>query len=223
MRVMWSRAAALLLGIEGMAMDARAEPFDFRGIALGTALDDVRRVRFPEAATARIICSHDAAALELRSTTDFATSGAEAHAGVRVCGPFTFGKVLGPSSTSLPAEWIAARLKIGSADVRPTFWFVAGAKPEQGAVAPERLYKIAMRTNASFWDETLAAFTRRYGPPSSNERGKMSGYRGLLDNQTVTWTNAESTIRLVKRFEAPQRMLIVYQHNALTPGSGAPS
>lgn len=222
MRFIWLQAIAILLGL-GCAT-ARAETYDFRGIALGTSLDDVRRVRFPEAASARIICRHDAAASDLRPTNDFVTFGEEARAGVRICGPFTFGKVLGPSSSLLPAEWIAARLKVGDIDVKPTFWFVNRASAEQGTAATgDRLYKIALRTNAQFWDEVLATLIRRYGKPVSSERGSFNGYRGQLDNQTVTWTNAQSTIKLIKRFEVPQRMLILYQHNALTPGADAPS
>ena len=46
----------------------------------------------------------------------------------------------------------------------------------------------------------------------------------MLENETATWTNAESTIRLVKRSDTPNRMLIVYQHTALTPGGpGVPA
>lgn len=50
----------------------------------------------------------------------------------------------------------------------------------------ERLYEIAMGSNARIWDELPATFFRRHGKPASSERGRLTGYRGQLDNQTVT-------------------------------------
>lgn len=200
----------------GMGSALAADPFAFRGIALGAGLDEVRRVRFAEAPAARLLCSHDDAARDLRPSVDFVVVGEEEKAGVRVCGSFVFGKALGPSSSVLPPEWIAARLKVGEIGVRPTFWFVP---PVAGAVrgVEGRLYKIAMRGNSEFWDETLAELVRRHGKPTSTEAGKFTGWRGQIDNVTVTWSNGESTIRLVKRYEMPQRMLILYRHNVLAP------
>jgi hypothetical protein len=193
-----------------------AEPYSFRGVALGTSLADLRRLRYPEAPSARILCSHDAEVRDIRPTEDFVAAGPEAEAGVRVCSAFVFGHVIGPTTSGLQPEWMPARVKIGNIEVSPAFWFVPG--PDGRAETSGRLYRISMRSNTAFWDETLAAFTRRYGKPTSVEKGSFPVYRvGLVENETVTWANPESTIRLVKRAGRISRMTIVYEHSQLAP------
>ncbi len=197
---------------------AQAEPFAFRGVTLGTSLADLRRLRYPEAPDARILCSHDAEAAEIRPTSDFSAGADEARAGVSVCGAFTYGKVLGPASKALPPEWMPARVRVGAIDTAPMFWFVSGDSDDienQG-----RLYRIAMRSNVAYWEDTKAAFIRRYGEPTGTEKGSLPVLRGKsIETETVTWTNPESTIRLVKRWDAPMRMRIVYELHALVPGA----
>ena len=209
--------AAALVAVGGTGSPAAAEPFSFRGITLGASLPEVRRMRFPEAPGARILCSHDPEARGIRPTRDFiAADSADVEAGITVCLAFTFGKALGHSSAQLPPEWWPARLKVGSIEVSPAFWFAPEAKAEDET--RWRLYRIVMRSNNAFWDETRAAFVRRYGQPATVERGSTASWRwSLLDNETATWANAESTIRLFKRFETPNRMTILYEHTALTP------
>lgn len=215
-------ATALLVAALAVAMSPRpvlaADPFDFRGIPLGTTIEDLRRVRFPEAPGARIICAHDPIALDVRPNPDFGVTDQEAKAGVRVCAAFSFGKVLGNASSVLPAEWFVSPLRIGDMDVRPMFWFVTRPEDAADPEGKSRLYKISMRSNAALFDDMVAAFTRRYGKPASSERGAFTGGRGnRLDNATVTWSRNGTTIRLVRRHHVAQRMLIEYEQAELNP------
>lgn len=209
-------AAAAFASLAGPSAteQAKAEPFSFRGVALGSTLADLRRLRYPEVPTARILCSHDAEAREVRPTEEFSAAGPEG-----VCSAFVFARVIGPTTSGLPPEWLPARVKVGSIEVSPTFWFVPG---EDGRLETSgRLYRISMRSNTAFWTEALDAFTRRYGKPHSIEKSTFPAYKPV-ENETATWANAESTIRLVKRAGRVSRMTIDYEHNTLTPaGSGA--
>jgi len=210
-------AFTLVSATTSLNSPSRAEPYAFRGIELGTTLEDVRRIVFPEARAARILCTHDAEASDLRPGPDFVVPQAEAAAGVLVCGAFTFGKILGPDSRILPPEWIGARLRLARIEVKPTFWFLPAGGQDANDDAEAKLYRIAMLSNSVYWQETLSAFTRRYGPPTSVEPGTFpSTYGGSLDNLTVVWRNPESSITLVKRRELAQRLSILYEHTPLT-------
>ena len=218
------RSILIAMGVMGATSVACSEPYSFRGITLGTSLEDVRRFRFPEAPEARIVCTHDAEARDLRPTEETSLSEQDLANGIMVCGVFAFRKILGKDSRLLPPEWVTARLDIAHIEVSATFWFLptAGASQGPGAGVPgnseeqSQLYRIAMRSNATFWPDMLAAFQRRYGKPASVERtAPPAAPGGGLDNLTATWRNEASTIRLVKRSERPQRLSIVYQHTAL--------
>ncbi len=195
---------------------SRAEPFSFRGIALGTSLADLRRIRFPEKPEARILCSHDAEAADIRPTSEYVAPDHEAHAGAVVCTAYTFGKVLGAASRILPSEWIAARLDVGAIEATPFFWFV----PHDRTADVEetgRLYRIAIRSNSAYWTATRAAFIRRYGPATSigSVTIRQEGKRDL-PGETLTWVNDESTIRLVQRDEVATRMTMTFEENRLS-------
>jgi len=200
-----------------VATCASAEPYSLRGISLGTSLADLRRIRFPEAPGARILCSHDAEAADIRPTTEYVAPEAEASAGVVVCSAYTFGKVLGAASRVLPAEWIAARLDVGTIEATPFFWFVP-QDPTGDVEETGRLYRIAIRSNAAYWAATRGAFIRRYGPATSvgavtiRQEGKRD-----LPGDTLTWANAQSTIRLVQRDEVATRLTITFEHSGLKP------
>lgn len=212
------------LGIAGLGLAiavsasaaGHAEPFSFRGIALGTSLADLRRIQFPEAPGARILCSHDLEAGDIRPTAEYVAPEPEARAGVVVCAAYTFGKVLGPASKLLPSEWIAVRLDIGPIEAAPFFWFVPADKADVEETG--RLYRIAIRSNTAYWVEARAAFIRRYGPATAIESiaFHQEGKRDL-PAEILTWRNADSTIRLVQRDEVATRMTIAYEHTALKP------
>lgn len=199
------------IGAALAGLPAAAEPYDFRGLTLGASLADVRRLRYPEAPGARIVCLHDAEARNLRPTVDTVGGETETKAGAKSCGVFNFSKAL----PTMQAEWVPVSLKLNSIDARTTFWIVP-ENPGGNIESDGRLYRIALRSNTSFWTETRAAFVKRYGKPTSVEQGAFGG-RTTLDNETVTWLNQDSMIRLVKRATTASRMMIVYQHNALTP------
>jgi len=212
-----AQIAGLSLAITVWAVsNGHAEPYGFRGISLGTSLADLRRMQFPEAPDARILCSHDAEASEIRPTAEYVAPEAEAREGVVVCGAYTFGKVLGASSKILPSEWILSRLNVGAIAASPYFWFVPQDKGDVEETA--RLYRIAIRSNAAYWVETRAAFIRRFGPATSIETItiRQEGRRDL-PGAILTWTNAESTIRLAQREEVASRMTITFEHTGLTP------
>ncbi|MEQ1718628.1 MAG: hypothetical protein ABL907_22025 [Hyphomicrobium sp.] len=202
--------------LTGATPSPRAEPFSFRGLTLGASLTELRRMRYPEAPAARILCSHDAEARDIRPTADFVASQEETQAGVKVCGAFLFTRAL-PASNVLPPEWLPARVKVATVAVAPAFWFVSAEGGDQDGDA--RLYRIAMRSNSAFWEETRAAFINRYGKPTTTDKGVTATARATVENETLTWSNAVSTIRLVKRDQFPNRMLITFHHHALTPGA----
>lgn len=209
-------ACIAVTALSAAGAEIRAEPFAFRGIALGTSLADLRRIQFPEAPGARILCSHDAEASEIRPIADTSISDEDARAGSVVCGAYTFEKALGPASQVLPPEWLLSRLDVGAIEAAPVFWFV----PENGGETETtgRLYRIAMRSNSAYFPATRAAFIRRYGPPTEvkTEKLRQEGKRDL-PFETVTWTNAQSSIRLTERDQAATRMTIAYEHTALKP------
>ena len=193
-----------------------AEPFSFRGIALGTSLSDLRRIQFPEAPGARILCSHDLETIDIRPTAEYVAPEGEARAGVVVCGAYTFGKVLGAASKVLPSEWLLARLDAGAIEAAPLFWFVPEGKADPEETG--RLYRIAIRSNTAYWPEARAAYVRRYGPPTSIEviTFRQEGKRDL-PAEILTWATTQSTIRLAQRDEVATRMAIAFEHTELKP------
>lgn len=211
------RIVGLVIAITVSAVSTgHTEPYGFRGISLGTSLADLRRMQFPEAPGAHILCSHDAEAAEIRPTAEYGAPEAEAREGVVVCGAYTFGKVLGAASKILPSEWISSRLNVGAIAASPFFWFVPQDKGDVEETG--RLYRIAIRSNAAYWVETRAVFIRRYGPATSIETTMISQQgRRDLPGEILTWTNAESTIRLAQRDQVATRMTITYEHISLTP------
>ncbi len=203
------------------AQTTASEPYGFRGLVLGTPLSDLRRLRFPEAPNARTICTHDPEGSQLRPTVDFEAKPEEIKIGVISCGFFRFERRFGNSTSSLPPEWIPAKLSAAGLEVSPIFWYVpayVGDATGTGKAPAPRLYRISMRSNAAFWEATKDAFTRRYGEPTRIETIPYIGYRGAkLDNERAIWTNLESSITLTKRSDAPNRLQIVYEHATLTP------
>lgn len=208
--------AVLLAG--GQA--AHSEPFAFRGIQLGTTLDDLRRIRFPEVPDARLLCSHDAEAADIRPTADYAAPENEADAGVIVCGYYTFAKALGPQSRVLPPEWLLARLNSGPIEAQALFWLV----PEDAGQIEDtaRLYRIALRANSTFWPQLRAAYVRRYGSPAETYVGVLQqpGKRDL-PAETLTWRETASEIRLLQRDKIATRTTVVFEHAGLKPSGGA--
>ncbi len=195
---------------------SHAEPFSFRGISLGTTLADLRRIQFPEAPGARILCSHDAEAGDIRPTAEYVAPEDEAQAGVVVCGAYTFGKVLGAASKVLPAEWISARLNVGPIEASPFFWFSPHDKGDIEETG--RLYRIAIRSNSAYWSQVRAAFLMRYGSATSietiafHQQGKRD-----IPAEILTWSKDDSTIRILQREEIGTRMTITYEHTGLKP------
>lgn len=207
----------LLALVPPIAPATATEAFGFRGLELGTTLADVRRTRYPEAPSARVVCLHEAGVRkDMRPTVDHVVEAAEMRAGVSSCGIYAFGKAL----PGMQSEWLPASIKINATDVRATFWIVPDT-PKGNIESTGRLYRIAMRTNTTNWPEIRAAFVRRYGQPTTAEKSKYSSGRvNSLDNETVTWRRDDSMIRLVQRSGSPTRMMIVFQHNGLTPRDG---
>jgi hypothetical protein len=202
----------------GSSTGATADPFSFRGLTLGTQLTELRRLRFPEAPSARVVCTQDPEAAELRPSADFNAQPDEVKMGVMVCGIFNFARMFANSPSSLPPEWIPAKVQAAGVEVSPAFWYVPADTANPASTEPPRLFRISMRSNSAYWNETKQAFIRRYGTPESAEKIPFTGYRGArLDNERIVWSNRESTITLTKRSQLPNQLLIVFEHDTLTP------
>ena len=198
---------------------------EFPGVKLAMTLAEFRNVRFSAAAGAKIVCEHDREARDRRPTPEMVATGAEAKAGVLGCGFFRFGRALGPTTSGLPAEWIAVPLKAdGDVPVAATFWFMpaggvpaAGERPASAVDTTQRLFRITLRANAAGWDKLWRATTARLGQPTFTTREPFSrGPGGTLDNTVATWDDGTSTLTATKRATLAERSTLEYLNKELS-------
>lgn len=210
-------SASVLSGLSGPLAAQSPGGLDFRGIALGSTLTELRRTRFAEAAGALIICTHDPEATEVRPSAEFELSVDQLEAGIVVCGAFVFARPLGPTSTTLPAEWLPARISVGGIDMIPRYWFtVAG----DGDDIEGRLYRITMHTNSANWEVVRSAFVARYGEPTGSGPVTSPAEFGKLDNVRLTWQAGGSTLTITKRLNLPNRLVVEFDLPGLKPDGG---
>lgn len=198
-----------------------ATPLDFRGIELGTSLADLRRIVFPEARGAQILCTHDLELQHIRPIPDLAADEAAARAGAIACAALALASVPGLPAGSRQTELSRALINAGGIDVQPVYWLVPAPGGEVEETA--RLYRIVLRSNADFWPRTIAAFTRRYGQPTEAGQSAFTSDDGRrLANGTAFWRVGETSIQIVQRNGSVSRMTIVYEHHGLSPEEPQP-
>ena len=202
-------ALALLLPVVGSDAQA-AEPYDLRGIRLGISISEFRKLKHPDDAQAKVICSNDADAKKLRYSTELGVYGSDRDAGVLRCNHFKFGKLF--DSSSLPPEWQEVNLNVATVGVYMTYKFV----PDPQVQNVPMLYWIGVRSNVQYWSKFWEGYTTKYGKPHSIDNSSSQNRMGAtFDNVRAVWNNNVSTIILLKRSSEIQRTDIVYTHTRL--------
>lgn len=207
--VLLARLIVCLTVLAAAPLGAAAEPYSVGPVRLGMSLAELRGSSQLTSGN-RIICNTEPAAFEITRVPDVLPDLASGAPGP-ACGIFRFGKRLELGS-SLPDEWVPARLQLGPIEIYPSLSFVAGDKPE----ASPRLARVTLRSNAAYWDSIVSTLTSRYGKPAARERSNQP----YPDNETVTWDNGDSTITASKRSDRYQRTTIVMEHKALAALAG---
>ena len=210
---------AIALAVQIIAIDlamGAATAYEFPGVRLGMSLAEFRKVAYPEAKGASVVCDGDAQVRDLRPSPELVATGEEASAGVQACGFYRYGRILG----SLPPEWIVAPLRFGGMPVAATFWFIAsrgGPTANRDAdVGHSRLFRITLRTNVTGWDDVWREATSRYGAPTFTSREPFAlAPRRSIDNLVATWDDGASTVVASMREDRPSRSTVRFLHKEL--------
>jgi hypothetical protein len=187
--------AALLVGLlmSSLGTAASAEPFAFRGIPLGTALADFRKMPYPDAAKdpkARPLCRGDKD-LSRDPSARIDLSDAFVRIGVVACKYFT------PGPRGISGIYAAAPDFANIGGYETTFLFAPAAFHEPLRL---RLYMVMVTPRSDHYQTIVDALAVKYGKPTDVAVSKVKNRMGAeFNDEVATWKNDSSSIT-VKKF-----------------------
>lgn len=206
-------AAAMFAALVGSAVfqEVHAEPYALRVFTLGMTLEEFRATPFPDPdqfPETNILCSGDPVRSTVGSHEALEVTGALAQIGVIRCNYFRPSRI---DSLARQGFRDGANLQVANIGVYQLFEFVPD--PQTGT---PRLFRIQIDSNMRNWDQFLAAYTEKFGPPSGlTNTPVQNGLGAVFDKITARWQNAESSITLRQRSGGIDLMAITYELDRL--------
>jgi len=203
-------ALALVVGTPTMA--AAQEPFDFKGIALGITLEEMRATRAddPRAANANVVCTGDPEVGPI-SYLEVHLSEAETAAGIRRCAYFDQPRYPGLSQL--------AYLGIGSDWAAVDYEFDFFPDPATGG---HRLFRIALVTNVGARRFVYDALTEKFGSPDDLSSEPVQNRMGAsFERAVMRWNRPNATLTVTAPSSRLDRMSVIYRLTDLSQAANA--
>ena len=197
-------AFVLLAAPNAVAQSPPGESFDFKGVALGITLDEMRALRPADAraASARVICSGDPEVGAI-GYAQIHVSREEQAAGVRRCAYY------GPSYPGSSFVDIVG-LNMGGGDYA-AYDYQFDFFPDASSGEP-RLYRIVLTTNVGATRDVLPALRDRFGPPSDTRSEPVQNRMGAQFDRVITrWQRSDASLTVVAPSGRLDRMSVAYR------------
>jgi len=202
-------AFCALASTAGAQEPVRPAPFDFKGVALGISIDEMRQTRTADesARPARLVCTGDDVVTVI-SFLQIHVEGAEAELGVRRCAYFQ------PPQSPQSDLGIIAFLSMGGDEFASyTYHFDFFADPATGEY---RLYRIWLLTSADAEHDIVAALRDKFGAAARTTTDAVqTGFGAIIPRRSTTWRNAVSSITVQSPHGQLDEMVVVYRLTAL--------
>lgn len=182
-----------------------SSPFDFKGVALGITLDEMRHapIRDEHAASARVVCTGDAEVGPI-SYLNVHLDPNEVSAGVLRCAYYD------QSTGSPDLGSRLTRLGMGDGDYISTrYYFDFFPDPNTGE---HQLYRMHFVTNIGARTDVFRALQDRFGPPTETRDVPLRNGLGVqFDGVRTIWRNRTGTLMMVTPSGQIDRMSITYE------------
>jgi hypothetical protein len=192
----------------GLCTAAPAEPVTFRGIPMGVALADFRKMPFPDEAKhpkTRIMCSGDKGLAKFSYFEKPPWSQEMERIGVTACSFYT------PTQHGNPYRNGVDLANIGGWDT--TFHFSPSSFPDG---TRDRLYLITVTPKAETYQTLVDALAAKYGKPETTSEKIKNRMGAEFVDEIATWRSEGSTI-LVKRYNGRiDQALVAYSQDEIT-------
>ncbi|ALC12511.1 hypothetical protein [Sphingopyxis sp. 113P3] len=180
-----------------------ARPFDFKGVALGTTIEEFRAMPHPDGKAAEVVCTGE----KIEVTRNYSREPidvmvfdeTEKTLGVRRCVWITVDSPYGKGS--------AAMLSLASSGYGTghySFSFVTD--PVDGEM---RLFKFMGTSNAAAYPATIEALTGKWGKPVTEKGTVQNRIGNTFDKETAVWANPAGSILVESRFSKIDDMAII--------------
>jgi len=176
------------------------QPYAMRGVQLGITIDEFRS--FPPPAHKDFVRSAPVCSNDPGETYEFVIDDVARRLGEQDC--HWVGDIPMPSFPNAPPLHTEMPVKLGDGYGQPEFRFFPAA---DGTL---RLMQISVSSHVTYWDAFLAAYSEKYGKPSTTTEVVQNGYGASFDKLTATWANEVSTIVLVSRCDKIDDVCISY-------------
>lgn len=222
MRVLGFFAAAAIVASAPTAAQASKTPaaakpapatpprlFDFKGVALGTSLDEFRRLPHPDGKPSQVVCTGEKATRTSGYSSEpigvMIFDDTEKALGVTKCIWVTVGEKYGNGSTAMLS---LANSGYGSGDY--SFSFIKD--PKDGI---PRLYKFTGSSNVAAYQATVEALSGKWGVPTLEKGAVQNRIGNSFDKETATWANPLASILVESRFSKIDDMIVIMTDDRL--------
>lgn len=218
-------AVLLVCGMKADAYAAdntapKSAAFGFKGVALGTSIDEFRKLPHPDAENAQadagtkssvVICTGEVVTATHNYSSELAQlmifDEAEKDLGVKKCiWVDTHGKH-GIAGTSAPLSLAGS----GYAVYDYSFSFMPD--PRDGVL---RFFSFQGKSNRDAFDDVVEALTAKYGRPRLSQDTVLNGIGNSFNRETAEWMNGTSSIVTSDRWGEVYRMGIVVSDKRLS-------
>ena len=189
------------------------EDISYRGIPLGSTLDEFRKRRHPDAGqhpNAKPICSGDRA---MGNTYSLYSLPRElSRVGIIWC------QFYEPTKRKSD-PWSSANPDFGDARTIDTaFYFTPSTFPEEHQ---QSLYQVSMTIHVNWYGQVLSALTAKYGAPSETRSDKISnGLGASFTNEISIWRGPTTSVQISKYDDTINHSSVQFFHkpslNAVT-------
>jgi len=200
------RLAIAILAVLAQSSAYGRDIFDFRGLRLGVALSEIRKLPYPDAARwpdAKLICTGDKERARV-SSGGSAPDEDLLKIGVVACNYYR------PDGRDF-SHW--GLDFVGVTRMQSLLFFTPASFPEEQR---SRLYMIALEAPTEHFDAIAAALKKSYGEPSySKPEKRQSGWR-TYENLRLGWQASGGILVTERYFHDVKTMYVTYQHQQLS-------
>ncbi len=189
---------------------AAPQGYDFKGVALGTSLDEFRKMPHPDGKPAKVICTGEKVAVTRNYSSEpidvMVFDEVEKSLGVARCVWITTEGQFGVGST-------AGLSLAGSGYASYSYGFSFIKDPKDGV---PRLYRYLGTTNVAAYGAIVEALTKKWGTPSLQKGTVQNRIGNTFEKETATWSNSISSLVVESRWSKIDDMNILMQDARLS-------
>lgn len=198
----------------------QTKPFDFKGVVLGTSIDEFRKLPHPDADNSQadfrakssvVVCTGEKVAVSNNYSSEpsevMVFDETELALGVKKCIWAGTDRQYGMAGRSAPLSLAGS----GYAAYDYSFSFIPD--PRDGVL---RFYRFEGESNRSAFGDVVEALTAKFGKPNLSHDTVQNGIGNNFDKTTAVWINATSSILTSNRWTEVDKMGIVVSDKRLS-------